>query len=155
MIDARALCLVPLILLLLAAIATDLRARIIPNGLTLAVALLALGWWWACGLGPMAILVQIGLAAAALLVCGGAFAIGMMGGGDVKLIAALALWLPATTLAKMLIWMAIAGGGLTLLTLGHHLLRRAAGRPEIPYGVAIAGATLLVMANDILTSQAA
>ena len=139
--------------LLLAAIATDLRARIIPNRLNLAIALLALPWWWVNGFGGVAILVQVGLAASALLLFTGAFALGMMGGGDVKMIVALALWLPPLMFAEMLVWMALGGGVLTLVMLVRHKVRNGEGRPEIPYGVAISAATLLVLANDILTAS--
>ena len=55
----------------------------------------------------------------------------------------------------MLAWMAIAGGILTLVMLAAHAARRAPQRPEIPYGIAIVGATLAVLANDILTTSAA
>ena len=62
----------------------------------------------------------------------------MMGGGDVKLAAALALWFsPASTL-RFLIFMSIAGGVLTLVVMTVHRLRKKPGKPEIPYGVAIA-----------------
>ena len=141
-----------LALLLVAAIATDVRARVIPNRLNLAIALLALPWWWVNGFGGGAILVQLTLFAGAFTVFTGAFAIGMMGGGDVKMIAALALWLPPTIFVEMLVWMALGGGVLTLGMLIAHKVRSGAGRPEIPYGVAISAATLMVLANDILTA---
>jgi prepilin peptidase CpaA len=144
-----------LALLLLTAAVTDLRARIISNRLNLAIALLALPWWAAIGLGGWGIAAQIALAVVVFAVFAGCFALGMMGGGDVKLLAALALWLPLTRMVTMLEWMAVGGGVLTLMMLGHHRWRRAPGRPEIPYGVAIVGATLLILANDILTNRAA
>lgn len=142
-------------LLLLVAAGADVRARIIPNSLNAAIAVLAVGWWIAWGLSTQDILIQIGLAFAALTIFGGLFALGLMGGGDVKLITALALWLPAGQLLQMLFWMALAGGLLTLAMLAIHAMRRSGERLEVPYGVAIAGATLLVLANDILTSRAA
>ena len=69
-----------------------------------------------------------------------AFYIGMMGGGDVKLAAALALWFsPASTL-QFLVLMSLAGGVLTLIVLiaAPNVAKKTEGRPEIPYGVAIA-----------------
>jgi prepilin peptidase CpaA len=78
-----------------------------------------------------------------------------MGGGDVKLLAALGLWLPLTKMLILLEWMALGGGLLTLGMLMAHRLRKAPGKPEIPYGVAIVGAGLLVVANDILTKSIA
>lgn len=147
--------LVLLALLLLAAAATDIRSRIIPNRLNAAIAVLAVAWWGAAGLSAHQIAVQLALAAAVLIVFAAAFAGGMMGGGDVKLLTALALWLPLGELAGLLVWMAIGGGVLTLAMLAWHRLHRRPGRPEIPYGVAIVGAALLILANDILTSPVA
>jgi prepilin peptidase CpaA len=74
----------------------------------------------------------------------------MMGGGDVKLAAALALWFPPAGTVKFLVLMSIAGGVLTLLILGAHRLRRREGRPEIPYGVAIAFGGLTILAQRFL-----
>jgi prepilin peptidase CpaA len=147
--------LVSLALLLLFAAAIDIRSRIIPNWLNALVAAMAVGWWFANGLGWEAMLVQIGLAVVILLVFAGAFCLGWMGGGDVKLLAALSLWLPLEKMAGLLVWMSIGGGVLTLAMLVAHRLRHAEGRPEIPYGVAIVGAALLVLTNDILTTPVA
>ncbi len=67
-----------------------------------------------------------------------AFFAGMMGGGDVKLAAALALWFSPGATIKFLLIMSIAGGVLTLLLVAIHRLRARTGRVQIPYGVAIA-----------------
>jgi prepilin peptidase CpaA len=142
-------------LLLLWAAATDIRSRIISNRLNLAIALLAVPWWLVAGLSGQDILLQIGAAAAVLLLFGCCFALGMMGGGDVKLLAALALWLPLGAMLSMLVWMAIAGGVLTIGMVVAHKLRNAPNRPEIPYGVAIVASALLIVTNDILTITAA
>ncbi len=140
-------------LLLLVAAWGDLRTRIISNRLNAAIALSAPLWWWAHGL-PLwpDVAWQIGLALLVFGIFAGAFALGMMGGGDVKMIGALALWLQPWALARMLVVMALAGGVLTLVTLVEHRLRKRPGQPEIPYGLAIATAGLWVIANDILTS---
>lgn len=130
------------------AIVTDLRARIIPNTLTAGLALAAPLWWWSTGLGiwPGAAL-QLAVAGVALALFAAAFAMGAMGGGDVKLIAALGLWLVPPDFLRMLVWMSLAGGVLTVAVLALHRLRAADGRPEIPYGVAIALAALPVFAE--------
>jgi prepilin peptidase CpaA len=139
-------------LLLIVAAVGDLRSRTIPNWLTGTVALLAVGWWWANGWSPWPdVALQIGLALIVFLLFAGAFAIGAMGGGDVKLIGALALWLPLAPLARMLVVMALAGGALTIVMLARHRWQGAEGRPEIPYGVAIAAGGLFVFANEFLT----
>ena len=137
--------------LLVTAAVTDIRARIISNRLNAAIAILAVPWWFAIHLSGYAILFQLGLAAALLVLFAIFFAMGMMGGGDVKLLAALGLWLPLTKMLILLEWMALGGGVLTLGMLIAHRMRKAPGKPEIPYGVAIVGAGLLVVANDILT----
>lgn len=129
--------------LLVVAAATDLRNRTIANELTGAIALLAPVHWFASGLSPwpdMAVQLGLGLLVFALFAV--AFWLGQMGGGDVKLLGALALWLPLFALGRMLIVMAIAGGLLTLLLWGAHKLRKAQEQLEIPYGVAIAFAGL-------------
>lgn len=131
----------------------DIRDRTIPNGLNGAIAALVIPWWWSLGLALWPdIAMQIGIAALVFAFFAAAFAAGMMGGGDVKLLTALALWLPTLPLVRMLVFMAIAGGVLTLWMIARHRLLRAEGRPEIPYGVAIAAAGLWVITNDILTS---
>lgn len=134
-----------LALLLLWGAVTDLRSRTISNGLNLTIALLAPLWWWTNGLAFYPdILSQIGLALAVFGLFAGLFALGMMGGGDVKMLGALALWLPLEAMALLLILMALAGGAVTIATLAHHWALRRSGRPEIPYGVAIALAGLWV-----------
>jgi prepilin peptidase CpaA len=142
-------------LLLVTAAVTDIRARIISNRLNAAIALLAVPWWFAAGYAPYDILFQLGLACALLALFAALFAVGMMGGGDVKLLAALGLWLPLTKMLILLEWMALGGGVLTLGMVIAHRLRKAPGRPEIPYGVAIVGAGLLVITNLILTKSVA
>lgn len=135
-----------LALLLLVAAATDLKSRTIANRLNLAIALLAPLYWWASGLPIWPDMGwQLLLAIIVFAVFAGAFALGWMGGGDVKLLAALALWLPLIPFIKLLIIMSLAGGVLTLLVVGAHRLRKLKTDPEVPYGVAIALAGLWVI----------
>jgi prepilin peptidase CpaA len=127
---------------------TDIRARIIPNPLNAGIALAAPLWWWACGVAPWpGIAIQLAVAGVALLIFAGAFAIGAMGGGDVKLIAALGLWLAPLDFMRMIVWMSIGGGILTVAMLVRHRLRKLETPLEIPYGVAIAIATIPVLAE--------
>ena len=125
--------------MLLIAATGDLRARIIPNWLNAAIALLAIPFWWLSGL-PLwpEVVAQIAIAAGVFAVFAIAFRIGAMGGGDVKMVAALALWLPPLAVLKLLVIMSLAGGVLTVAMLVRHRLAKAGGRLEIPYGVAIA-----------------
>jgi prepilin peptidase CpaA len=117
----------------------DWRSRIIPNRLNAVIALLAIPYWWSLGL-PLwpGVALQVALGAAVFGLFAIAFRFGAMGGGDVKLAAAVALWLPAAGVVKLLVIMSIAGGVLTLAMLAAHRMAKAAGQPEIPYGIAIA-----------------
>ena len=138
------------VMLLVAAI-IDMRTFTISNRLNLAVALLAPLYWWSIGLPvwPDAA-IQLGVAAAVFAVLAGAFYAGMMGGGDVKLAAALALWFSPASTFKFLVLMSIAGGVLTLMLIVLHRLAKKPGRPEIPYGVAIAFGGLWILAQRFL-----
>ena len=140
-----------LALLLLAASCSDLRSRSIPNGLNLAIALLAVPFWWASGLPlwPDAAL-QIGVALLVFAAFALAFAAGAMGGGDVKLVGAVALWLPWQAVLALLVIMSIAGGVLTLVLAIRHRLARREERLEIPYGVAIAFGGLWLIGQRFL-----
>ncbi len=143
--------LVVLGLLLVSAGIEDARTREIANWKNAAIALLAPAWWWAAGLAPWPdIALQIGVAALALFAFALAFRFGWMGGGDVKLIAALALWFPVAPLAWMLIVMSMAGGALTIVMVLDHAIARREQPVEVPYGVAIAIAALLTLCEPIL-----
>ncbi|HXH53241.1 MAG TPA: prepilin peptidase [Sphingomicrobium sp.] len=144
-----------LALLLIAAAAIDVRTYTISNRLNLAVALLAPLYWWSIGLPlwPEAAL-QVAIAAGVFALLAAAFFVGMMGGGDVKLAAALALWFPPGSTLRFLVIMSIAGGVLTLVMLVLHRVRRRPGRPEIPYGVAIAIGGLAILAQRFLNQFA-
>ncbi|WP_419809104.1 A24 family peptidase [Sphingomonas sp.] len=144
-----------LVLLLLAAGIEDAHRRTISNWTNLAVAALAPAWWWAQGYAPWPdVPLQLLLAGVVFLLFVGAFALGQMGGGDVKLIGALALWLPIGPLVTLLLVMSIAGGAVTVVMMIERRLRRKTGALEIPYGVAIAFAGLLSLREPILNHLA-
>lgn len=140
-----------LALLLVSAGIEDVRKREIANWKNAAIALMAPLWWWSCGdaLWPD-VAIQLGLAAVVFGIFVIAFALGQMGGGDVKLIGALALWLPFQPLARMLVVMALTGGVLTLLLLAERWWRREKAAIEVPYGVAIVIAALVALHEPIL-----
>lgn len=151
---AHALLVILALMLLIAAV-TDLKARIIANRLNLAIALLAPAYWWATGLDvwpDMAI--QLGLGLVVFAVFAGIFAMGWMGGGDVKLLGALGLWLPLVPLVQMLFAMSVIGGVLTLVVVAVHRFRKLKTSPEVPYGVAIACAGLWVISEPYLNQFA-
>lgn len=151
----RIALIVALMLLLLSAGIEDARTREIADRKNIAIALLAPLWWWTSGMPvwpDMAL--QMGIGLGVFLLFAQAFRIGMMGGGDVKMIAAIALWLPLPSLFRMLLTMSIAGGAITLLMMVDHRLRRAGGPEEghaieVPYGVAIAIAALMILREPI------
>ena len=150
--DSFALFLIgALALLLVSAGIEDARTREIANWKNAAIALLAPAWWWVNGIGLWPDLaVQLGVALLVFALFFGAFCMGQMGGGDVKMIGALALWLPLQPLVWMLVVMSLLGGALTLLFLIERWVRRTREAPiEIPYGVAIAIAGLMTLNEPI------
>ena len=147
--------LIALAIALLFAAFTDIRSRQISNRLNIAIALGAPLFWWASGLSLWPeIAMQIGVAVAAFAVLAGMFALGMMGGGDVKLLTALALWIDPTAFLQLIIIMALAGGVLTIIMGAWHFLCRQKDRLAIPYGVAIAFGGLWVLAANYLPAGA-
>jgi prepilin peptidase CpaA len=144
-----------LALLLVAAAAIDVRTYRISNRLNAAIAVMAPLYWLsiALPLWPNAA-VQLGMSVGVFTLLAGAFYAGMMGGGDVKLAAALALWFPPASTVLLLVLMSIAGGVLTLALLVAHRLRGRPGRPKIPYGVAIAFGGLVILAQRYLNQFA-
>jgi prepilin peptidase CpaA len=140
-----------LALMLLWAAVVDIKTRTIANGLNLAIALMAPLFWWAAGvdLWPDAAM-RVGVAVAVFLLLALAFQLGAMGGGDVKLAAALALWFSPGSTLKLFVLMSLAGGLLTLIVMIEHNIKKKEGRPEVPYGVAIAFGGLWLLAQRFL-----
>ena len=139
------------------AAASDIFTMTIPNRLSLALVVAFVALALAGGLSLPAILAHLGAGALVLAVTFGMFAAGWIGGGDAKLAAATALWLGFETLLDYLVLSTIAGGALTLaiiqlracnlplFTMGWGWLCRLHDRGSgVPYGVALAGAALVV-----------
>ena len=156
--------LIVLAIILVVAAVIDVRTFTISNRLNATVAALAPVYWWSIGLPlwPDAA-IQVGIAAAVFAVLAITFYIGMMGGGDVKLAAALALWFSPASTIKFLVIMSLAGGLLTVIVLIAHRIRpgqiknsdgETGGKPEIPYGVAIAIGALWILAQRFLNQFA-
>jgi len=143
--------LIALAIALLFAGFTDLRSRRIDNWLNAGIALAAPLFWWASGLALWPdVAIQLGVAAGTFAVLTGLFAIGAMGGGDVKLLGALALWIAPWPFLKLVIMMALVGGLLTILFAAWHLTRRQRDKLAIPYGVAIATAGLWTLSTNYM-----
>lgn len=146
--------LIALVALLVIAAVGDVRRYLIPNRLCGVVAALALPYWVAVSIGQdMPLLPTLGLQiGVAFLVFAGfalLFALGAMGGGDVKLIAALALWVPAIRIPEMLFYVALAGGVLAFVLI---VIRRVRGSTSraVPYGLAIAAGGIGVAVEPIV-----
>ncbi len=132
-----------LAVLVIAAAVSDLRSRTISNGLNGTIALLAIPFWLVSGLSAWPdMTVQVGAAVLVFLLFTGLFFLGGMGGGDVKMIGAMMLWIPLPLFMPTLTVMAIAGGILSAVMLIHVKMRPSDKPIEVPYGVAIAVAGL-------------
>jgi prepilin peptidase CpaA len=135
-------------------IVRDAVHYVIPNTLNLAILglytfaayLLHLDW-------PMAL-----VAAAIVLVIGfGIFSLGLMGGGDIKLLVVLSLWTGwGMPTIMFIMYTAILGGLLVILVLlmrfllpplwkGRNLPRLLIAKQAVPYGIAIAASFLLML----------
>ena len=148
--------LIALAIALLIAAFTDLRSRQIGNWLTGCVALGAPLFWWANGLDLWpGIAIQLGVALGTFAVLAALFAFGAMGGGDVKLLTALALWIEPTPFLRLVIMMALVGGVLAIVFGAWHVARRQREKLAIPYGVAIATAGLWVLGTNYLPTGTA
>jgi prepilin peptidase CpaA len=138
-----ALALAIFCLVLAIAAASDLASRRIPNALPLALALGAVVFAWPVGDNGWIDCAVSGLLTAAL--AAGLYLCGLLGGGDVKLLAAAALWIPLPTLPYFVFALGLAGA----LQAGFTLAFRRARSPglavrgqEMPYGLSIAAAGL-------------
>ena len=149
--EFRYLLLGTLAIVLLFAAFTDIRRRQIDNWLNGAIAAAAPLYWWASGLALWPdVAWQIGVAAITLMIFAGLFAMRAMGGGDVKLLTALALWIEPFWFVRLLIAMALIGGALTIVLGAWHVTRRRRDKLAVPYGVAISSAALWVLALQFL-----
>ncbi|MBU2033842.1 MAG: prepilin peptidase [Alphaproteobacteria bacterium] len=133
---------------LLVAIATDLRSRTIGNWLNTAIAAGAPLFWWASELALWpGVAIQLGLAALTFAICCLFFAMRQMGGGDVKLLTALALWIPPAAFLDLLVITVMTGWVLTL-AMGAWQVARSGNSGPVPrrdLGVLI-GCTLIAAA---------
>ncbi|MEO6715637.1 MAG: prepilin peptidase [Novosphingobium sp.] len=135
---------------LLIAAFTDLRRRQIDNWLNAAIALGAPIFWLVNGQSWLDVAFHLAIALIIFIVLAAMFALRAMGGGDVKLLSALALWIQPVTFLQLLMVMSLLGGALTLIVGGMHYARRSEGRIMVPYGIAISFAGLWALATQYL-----
>lgn len=161
-----ALLAVPPVIAVLAAL-RDLTTMTIPNWMSLVLVALFLPAAILAGLGWQAVLVHLGIGAAALAVGIGLFALRVLGGGDAKLMAALALWMGLEGTAPFVLWTAVIGGlfSLILILVRARFAVFATAAPvwvgrlltpkgDIPYGVAIAAGALLAWPHSAMMAIA-
>ena len=142
--------------LLVWAAIVDLRTRTIPDWLNIAVAVMAPLFWWASGIAfyPDAV-ERICGAFLIFMVFFGMFSLGGMGGGDVKMGGAIALWFTPFATLKFFVITSLAGGYVSIAAwYFHHKIRRLEGKTEVPYGVAIAFGGLWLLAQRFLNQFA-
>jgi prepilin peptidase CpaA len=138
-----ATCEVLLLGLLVTGAFLDIILFRLPNWLTLGTALVALPWLLLSGPDVSSVLLHV--LAGLLMLCVGmiAFRFHMLGGGDVKWLASLALWVGLNLdLARLLVLTTFFGGGLAIIVFvlgkfrpGYGVLD---GKQHLPYGAAIA-----------------
>ena len=140
---------------LLIAAFTDLKSRKIANWLNAAIALRAPVFWWASDMALWPdVAMQIGLAVVTFLGLSILFGLRAMGGGDAKLLTALAFWIAPGHFLNLLIMMALLGGVLTLVFGGWHVIRKQREKIAIPCGETIAASGLWVIASFYVPASA-
>jgi prepilin peptidase CpaA len=122
--------LIGLAAILVVAAVVDVRTFTISNRLNLTVAALAPLYWLSIPLAWPDVAIHLAAGAGVFVLLAAA---------------ALALWFSPQSTIRFLVVMSLAGGVLTLVVLGWHRAKRREGRPEIPYGVAIAFGGLAIL----------
>ena len=147
--------------------AMDLFTMTIPNRISIvlvgafvvAAGMMGIGWWaFASHVGAGLLMLSIGISM---------FALGWLGGGDAKLLAATALWLGFDHLLPYLLLAGMAGGVLSIAVLAYRRLlpplwlarqewamRLHHAKTGIPYGIALAAAGLHVFPSTVLFTAA-
>jgi prepilin peptidase CpaA len=143
---------------------TDSRSRRIPNALTYGALAIALGF--AAARGPWPFAEALAAAALTLLIGSVLLALGWLGGGDIKLLAAGAATIGFPSFVPVMIYIAIAGGLFAAFTAwrdgrlntvftyvissmaGKTALVADAGARRVPYALAICAGTCYYAASE-------
>lgn len=154
---AAGIALLALVLISGAVMYADITRRRIPNTFCAAIAALALAH--ALGQGGWAGFIEIALRAGTAAIVGIPlgllFALRAIGGGDVKLLLALILWVAPEHLPMLFAVTVLVGA---IIAIGITILRRVfcfRGPDGIPYGVAIVIGALFVILPDVEALAAA
>lgn len=148
------------------AAATDLLTYKIPNRISIVLVLAFLAIAPFNGLSWFAFMIHVATFAVALAVGIGLYAMGAFGGGDAKLLAAVALWVGLESLPTYIAMVAICGGmlAMALIMFRRIPLPELASRQVwiarlhernggIPYGIALAAAALWIYPSTKLFSN--
>jgi prepilin peptidase CpaA len=145
-------------LTVLYAVVPDIRSLKIPNWASIVITATFLPAALLGGIDLATIAIHYGIGAAVLALGTILFALGIVGGGDVKLLAAIAVWIGWEDLGLYLFLVAMTGGALALMIM---IIRRFSTIPPrleavpwlgrdpaatqvVPYGVAIGLAAVLL-----------
>jgi prepilin peptidase CpaA len=143
--------------LMVIAAGSDVATMTIPNWVSIALVALFFPAALLTGMHLTTLALHVGFAALVLAACFGLFLLGIMGGGDAKLIGAAALWTGFSAFGVFAGWTVLVGGLIALLLLFvrrwfkpndarpafvNRLLKLRGG---VPYGVAIMVGGLAVM----------
>jgi prepilin peptidase CpaA len=137
---------------------SDAATMTIPNWVSIGLSLLFVPVALVLGLGWGEIGMHMLIGFAVFAACVGLFYLNVFGGGDAKLIPAVAIWFGWPGLVSFLFWMAVYGGALAASVLiARRLMPSPAGAPEwarrvldpaegVPYGLAIAAGAVTAWA---------
>ncbi len=147
--------LIGLAIALVFAAISDIRHRRIANWLNIVIAAGAPLFWFASGMATWPdMAIQLGLAFVVFWVFAALFAMGLLGGGDVKLLGAIALWIAPIAFLNVLLIMAFVGGAMAVV----FVVRRTVWKPKtpgtLPYGVAITIGALWVLGSAHIPTAA-
>ena len=135
----------------------DVLSRRIPNWLCLLLAVGFLPLAFAAGMPWSIILTSAAVGFSLLLVGFFLFSLGVLGGGDAKLIGSAGLWLGLSGLPYFLSFTVLFGAGLAIFTLAWPYLameaklrnirlgRLGAEKPTLPYGYPVAAGAILAL----------
>ncbi|MBT8472989.1 MAG: hypothetical protein HKN14_11205 [Marinicaulis sp.] len=143
--------------IVVAAAIIDYRTFTISNKFPMAIAGLFVLYWAISGFSLGILGASLLSAAAAFVVALALYVFRVMGGGDVKLLAALALWFTPVNLLPFFFWIAITGGVIGAGFLLYHMIKirgleantsgeaiqKSALKQRVPYGPAIAAGFIL------------